>query len=103
MFAHAATICEDIAVKMISTYSSLSFIHDVRLVHALRSLSRCLMHIYDVPSSIAVIDVAIEMCGRLFGEDDPRFLQLLDDKSDVILSKALLTTKDLDQIQEEVH
>jgi hypothetical protein len=102
MFAHAATICEDIAVKMISTYSSLSFIHDVRLVHALRSLSRCLMHIYDVPSSIAVIDVAIEMCGRLFGEDDPRFLQLLVDKSDVILSKALLTTKDLDQIQEDL-
>jgi hypothetical protein len=102
MFAHAATVCEDIAVKMISTYSPLSFIHDVRLVHALRSLSRCLMHIYDVPSSISVIDVAIDMCARLFGEDDPRSLQLLVDKSDVILSKALLTTKDLDQVQEDL-
>jgi hypothetical protein len=102
MFAHAATICEDIVVKMISTYSPLSFIHDLRLVHALRSLSRCLMHIYDVPSSIAVIDVAIELCVRLFGDEDPRFLQLLVDKSDVILSKALLTAKDLDQVQEDL-
>ena len=99
MFAHAATICEDIAIKMISTYSALSFIHDVRLVHALRSLSRCFMHIYDVQSSISVIDVAIELCVRLFGNDDPRTLQLLVDKSDVIMSKALLTAKDLHQIQ----
>jgi hypothetical protein len=102
MFAQAATICEDIAIEMVSTYSSISFIHDVRLVHALRSLSRCFMHIYDVPSSITVIDVAIELCVRLFGDNDPRYMQLLVDKADIILSKALLTTKDLDQVQADL-
>jgi hypothetical protein len=98
MFAQAAIVCEDIAIKMISTYSTLSFIHDVRLVHALRSLSRCLMHIYDIPSSIAVINVAIELCVRLFGGDDPRSMQLLVDKADIILSKSLLTSTDLDEL-----
>ena len=102
MFAHAATICEDVAIKMISTYSALSFVHDVRLVHALRSLSRCFMHIYDVSSSIAVIDVATELCVRLFGEDDPRTMQLLVDKADVTMSKALLTAKDLDQVERDL-
>ena len=62
MFAHAATIYEDVAVKMLSTYSALSFIHDVRLVHALRALSRCFMHFYDIKSSLSVIDAAIELC-----------------------------------------
>ncbi len=99
MFPHAATIYQDIAVKMISTYSALSFIHDVRLVLALRSLSRCFMHFYDVKSSIAVIDVAIELNVRLFGHDDPRTMQLVVDKSDVILSKTLLTSSDLDLVE----
>jgi hypothetical protein len=99
MFAHAATIYEDVAVKMLSTYSALSFIHDVRLVHALRALSRCFMHFYDIKSSLSVIDAAIELCVRLFGTDDPRSMQLTVDKSDVILSKALLTTKDLEAVE----
>ena len=102
MFPHAATIYQDIAVKMISTYSALSFIHDVRLVLALRSLSRCFMHFYDVKSSNAVIDVAIELNVRLFGHDDPRTMQLVVDKSDVILSKTLLTTSDLELIESDL-
>lgn len=99
MFPHAATIYQDIAIKMISTYSAMSFIHDVRLVLALRSLSRCFMHFYDVKSSIAVIDVAIELNVRLFGHEDPRTMQLLVDKADVILSKTLLTSSDLDLVE----
>ncbi len=102
MFAYAATIYEDIAINLMSTYCPLSFIHDTRLVLALRSLSRCFMHFYDTASAIAVIDVAIELSSRLFGPDDPRSMQLVVDKSDVVLGKMLLTAKDLDQVEADL-